>query len=366
MIPPEPFKAPSAVLPLTEFCLRTVLRFATSITDVGDTPFGLIEPLLRKVSASQLDEIERNSPHIRPYSETLWKTLVIRDFPDRPIPQLTTTSFSSLAASGKKQSYRALYRRYYKDKETHLKKVHDRLKSGFETLRAERSAKTITTLDVDPMAYRTAGSRGARGPRGFASGSLRSTYATPIGVKTIIDKAKDYVKSRSPMFKTAGYSVSSSGPASSYNLGGQIPTAVRQRLKLDNYDKIVSRQPTGRFGTNYIPAVRNQSERADIETATVPLSNTEAKRRREERLASRVAQKRPRTNSNSKVTELIRTPSVETRGITTNTTITATTTTAATTANPNIPAKTEISQVNPRTPAVFKLKKSSVFLPRRR
>ncbi|KAL1310921.1 hypothetical protein AAFC00_001146 [Neodothiora populina] len=68
---------------LIEMCQRAAIRDAIDIRDVGELPYRLVRPMLRKITnPGQLAEIEEASPHIAEDSGEIWRTFIKRDIPD--------------------------------------------------------------------------------------------------------------------------------------------------------------------------------------------------------------------------------------------------------------------------------------------
>ncbi|KAK4548771.1 hypothetical protein LTR36_008544 [Oleoguttula mirabilis] len=67
---------------LQSMAVRSCIRSLPGITDVADTPYELIKPVLRRIqNPHQLHEIETNSPHIADADAELWRAFIARDIP---------------------------------------------------------------------------------------------------------------------------------------------------------------------------------------------------------------------------------------------------------------------------------------------
>lgn len=113
------------------------LPLTTEISDVGNAPFQLVEPVLRKFKSRQMIQIEEQSPQIASSSEPVWQHMIFRDFPDRPWP---------------KKHFRDTYLRYQEEKDERLRESSNRLKRNIEREQQRKSEIMITQLDVDPRA----------------------------------------------------------------------------------------------------------------------------------------------------------------------------------------------------------------------
>lgn len=153
---------------------------------MGPAPYDLVAPILKKMSAKQLAEIEKKSPQIKAHSEEIWKKFLERDFGDRPMP------------AGR---FRRTYIVYFKEKEAHLKDASIRLRESMERLKQEKAARTITSLEVDPMAAK------ARAKRKMAATS-------PAGSK-LIQRAMQTARAKGPIHSNKNIKFSSSCASSS-------------------------------------------------------------------------------------------------------------------------------------------------------
>lgn len=121
-----------------------------------------MEPILRRITAKQLVMIEKNCPQIRSRSQELWKSFIIRDFGDRPLPD---------------GQYRKTYVKYFREKEAQLEDASTRLRESMNKFKKEKEARTITSLEVDPLAERVRKRRiMSHGPPG--SKMIQKAYQT--------------------------------------------------------------------------------------------------------------------------------------------------------------------------------------------
>ncbi|GEQ68750.1 hypothetical protein JCM33374_g2418 [Metschnikowia sp. JCM 33374] len=167
------------------------IKQAPHITDVGDTPYHLISPILKRLNAKQLAHLEENSPSVMPHSDECWGALIEKDFPDRPY---NPSKLRLLACGEQAQMPRkALYKQYSGEREAFLATSADRLRKMTEKLRKEKSKNSITTVQgvlADPTIRR-------RVPRSFSSKSYNTSKPRP---RSILGKAMRDVSHRSLMF----------------------------------------------------------------------------------------------------------------------------------------------------------------------
>jgi len=131
-------KFPSLVSLATLKCIENVHL----VTDVGITPYHLIEPVLRKKTAKSLHQIELKSPHITAQSDPLWQSLIARDFPNRPlvVEQIKAGRKGRMPA-------RQLYEKYVKDKEEQQKEATRTFKQLTRMMNKEKEKHKVKTID---------------------------------------------------------------------------------------------------------------------------------------------------------------------------------------------------------------------------
>lgn len=112
------------------------------ITDIGCTPYHLVEPILKKKTARSLRMIERNSPQVVQYSEPLWRSLIARDFSSRPLDQVQVRGGKRVQVPS-----RVLYERYTKEKEEQRRQATETFKHLTTALRREKNKHKVKTLD---------------------------------------------------------------------------------------------------------------------------------------------------------------------------------------------------------------------------
>lgn len=171
---------------LFSLCQQACMRLAAQITDVGDTPYHLVAPILRRLNAKQLVQVEDASPHLAPASDELWEALIRKDFPDRPLSPGT-----KLQPGGEwvNMPNKNVYHRYAAQKALFLALLAERLRTMTERLQREKAKNSIVSVAgviADPTIRRRSGQRRAQGP------------AKPT---LILGKAKRDVRDRLFMFR---------------------------------------------------------------------------------------------------------------------------------------------------------------------
>lgn len=186
------------------------------ITDVGDAPYELVEPILRKMSAKQLIEIERNSAQIRARSDDVWRRLVMKDFSDRPVPTA---------------NFRKAYVKYFKEKEKHLQNASIRLREGMKKLEEEKAARTITSLEVDPRAAK-------------ARAKFKASRAAPPGSR-VIQKALQTARTKGPLFSSKNVQFTTIHPPRS-----STNTQQQSQTKTESPSKSPTKRPYNSLSDN--------------------------------------------------------------------------------------------------------------------
>lgn len=71
-------KGAAVVLSLHEMCIRVLQKNVDALEYTGGVPFDILEPILLKCSAAQLDQIEYYNPYLAEDTNDLWKVHVQR------------------------------------------------------------------------------------------------------------------------------------------------------------------------------------------------------------------------------------------------------------------------------------------------
>lgn len=144
---------------------RRLMRSIDLVVDVGDIPFHVVEPVLKKVeNPKQLREIEANSPHIAEDTGPLWLNFIKRDIqnwqqkPHKPRnPAL----------------WCKVYYKLRREQEEEIVKQQEALKAAIAMKEQERKKNTSTLLGhaYDPIKQRrfhaTSGPSMNRDPRNY-------------------------------------------------------------------------------------------------------------------------------------------------------------------------------------------------------
>lgn len=193
------------VLSLVEIATNKCIQHVAKLEDVGATPFHLLIPVLRKMNAKQLGQIEELSPQITPESDELWTNLVKKEFPDRPIlannigstkNKSKRSSMVATAVAGRPLLFcnmpmKSLYFKYSDERESFREDSAERLRKITQRLKREKSANSIVSV---PELLRDPTVRRQRHDGG-------SGYSHSYGPKnSILNKARKEIRNRSLMF----------------------------------------------------------------------------------------------------------------------------------------------------------------------
>lgn len=172
---------------LYDIALWKCIQLASRITDVGDIPYHLVKPVLKRLNAKQLISVEENSPAIKIDSDELWGGLIERDFPDRP-----ALSKRLAAGDAEKMPNRTLYDRYTEERERLRASTAQRLRNLTQKLQKEKSKNSIVPIQGimrEPHVRR----------RTYGMPLAPPTYSK-YGSKSIMGKAMKDVQHRQLMF----------------------------------------------------------------------------------------------------------------------------------------------------------------------
>lgn len=172
--------------------LAVCVSHASRIVDVGDTPYHIVRPILRKLNAKQLRTVEENSPTIMPELDELWAWLVEKDFPDRPF--LTNSKSSLVFECNDGMPNKAMYDRYGAEQEKFRDHSAQKLRRMTQKIQQQKSKNSITSISGilrEPLIRR----------RQF---STRTTHTPRYNRKSILGKAKNDLRHRPLMFKAGG------------------------------------------------------------------------------------------------------------------------------------------------------------------
>ncbi|ODV80383.1 uncharacterized protein CANTADRAFT_49873, partial [Suhomyces tanzawaensis NRRL Y-17324] len=179
---------PRRFLSLAELATNKIIQNIGKINDIGATPFHLLAPVLERMNAKQLNQIESTSPQIVPESDKLWRILIEKDFPNRPLP-------TKKAVETEVMPNRAAYHKYLEDRESFRNDLARRLRRITEKLKLEKSANKIVKVQEllkDPTVKRK---NWSGSPGGFPR------FNTPaIRGNSILSKARRDLQNRSMMF----------------------------------------------------------------------------------------------------------------------------------------------------------------------
>lgn len=174
---------------LYEIALWKCIQLSARITDVGDIPYPLVKPVLKRLNAKQLMVVEQNSPALMPESDELWSALIERDFPDRP----SKAKKALVGGDDDDMPNKLLYERYIDEREELRASSAQRLRKMTQKLQKEKSRNSIVPIQGimrEPVTRRR-----------MATMSLAPPPYSKYGSKSILGKAMKDVQHRHLMFK---------------------------------------------------------------------------------------------------------------------------------------------------------------------
>lgn len=201
------------LLHLSQQCIK---RHVFQLLDVGTTPYHLLEPVLAMMSAKQLDQLELSSTQLLPYSDKLWRSLIIKDFPDRP------PDIGPLEDVGETMPYKSLYNKYVKERDEFRKNSRKRLQHMQKSLKKEKQKNQVVAVSEllrDP-------SRKIRNYSGTGGGYRRLT-TQPWNKNSILGKATRDVQSRQIYFGKQPQK--QYDPYDAFNFKSELPLRVPRK-----------------------------------------------------------------------------------------------------------------------------------------
>ena len=184
------YKHPSGLPTLLHLSQLSIKRHLSQLQDVGTTPYHLLTSVLSLMSAKQLDQLESLSAQLTPHSDELWKQLILKDFPDRPV-ELGPMELNKLKFE--KMPYKSLYSKYVQQRDEFRKDSAKRLRHLNQSMNKEKARNKIVTVDElrrDPSVR-------CRLP--FQNG-YRRLQQLPYNKNTILGKAMRESQTRSLIF----------------------------------------------------------------------------------------------------------------------------------------------------------------------
>ena len=149
------------VTSLSKTCLRTCERRVDQIYSVGGASYALVEPILRRCTAEQLQAIEKHSPHLAKDTKEIWRILLETDFP--------RCQFSDY------EDFRQRYGWELKERAERLEEATARIRENYAKLAEEKMKKRTVLLEEVPSTGRSnlKGSKGTPGANGVL-GKIRA------------------------------------------------------------------------------------------------------------------------------------------------------------------------------------------------
>nr|OQO32129.1 hypothetical protein B0A51_00972 [Rachicladosporium sp. CCFEE 5018] len=151
---------------------RAAIRTLPRIEDVGDTPYELLEPILRRIdNPDHLLKIETNSPHIADKSAPLWQAFIIRDIPDGKKKMLFPKN---------PRSWHKVYRKLRKEEEAKKKSAEDTLQKTLLGLKEEKGSTMFVNKVIARPAKQAMFVDGVLNTRGNQHATGVSSSARPL------------------------------------------------------------------------------------------------------------------------------------------------------------------------------------------
>ncbi|EMC96104.1 hypothetical protein BAUCODRAFT_25047 [Baudoinia panamericana UAMH 10762] len=132
---------------LRSLAIRSCIRHLPDITSVGEIPYSVLRPVLRRIeNPSHLRTIEVSSPHVADADEELWKAFIARDIPgwEKKLAELGTPRNA--------RSWWKVYRRLVREEKEAREKQEERLREAMSGLTKQREDANVSFVGkVVPM-----------------------------------------------------------------------------------------------------------------------------------------------------------------------------------------------------------------------
>eukprot|EP00884_Botryococcus_braunii_P001069 jgi/Botrbrau1/10963/Bobra.0383s0017.1 len=150
---------------LEKLCIKTLLDYKGYISDIGDTPIALLNPVLQQCSAQQLKEIEDSTREGgRDLSQELnvhWKRCYKADFGLLDDGLQSQVAMPTPPAGNWRLGFdfRKAYEMKVEERQTKMRETGKRLRAMWEEDARTKASRSLQVIQPKPLPR-----RGARGP----------------------------------------------------------------------------------------------------------------------------------------------------------------------------------------------------------
>ncbi|ORX35237.1 RNA polymerase II transcription factor SIII subunit A-domain-containing protein [Kockovaella imperatae] len=139
-----PLGSANGVKSLKEACMFVIRSNGKNIWHIGDVPYTLLKPFLDYLPASQLAEVEDNSPSLKKDTDWLWEIFLLQEFP------LYHEKVRERKGEPRTHGWRRMYRDAHEDAEERKAAATARATALYKRLEEEKKAKKIVRMDHPP------------------------------------------------------------------------------------------------------------------------------------------------------------------------------------------------------------------------
>ncbi|KAI5846763.1 RNA polymerase II transcription factor SIII subunit A-domain-containing protein, partial [Tricharina praecox] len=168
---------------LYTYAKNVLIKYINTIEDVGDIPYHILEPVLKKISSPhQLKKLEANSPQIAGEDEDLWKKFIARDFGLDAVDKWVPKNPSS---------WSKVYDKHQKEASAAQERAAQLLKAQFEGLNSSKESgrtRLVEAKSLPPLR------RPKTGGSGWGNSTNSWNHAAGSKTKNIIQKARREAK----------------------------------------------------------------------------------------------------------------------------------------------------------------------------
>ncbi|KAJ1655941.1 hypothetical protein IWQ61_004393 [Dispira simplex] len=134
---------------LEKFCVRTLVRNLDYLTEVGDVPFRLLEPVLKHCTGTQLQRLELHNPHFKSHTDDYWKHLCEIYFPPEALGN------TAAIRKDDHSSWRDHFHRCEEEKARKVERAAARVRGAYQTEARQRKTRQLVVTGLAPQVLKS-------------------------------------------------------------------------------------------------------------------------------------------------------------------------------------------------------------------
>ncbi|KAJ1969836.1 hypothetical protein IWQ62_000359 [Dispira parvispora] len=141
---------PSVGVPsLEQFCVRTLVRNLDYLTEVGDVPLRLLEPVLKHCTGTQLQRLELHNPHFKAHTDDYWKHLCETYFPPEALGNTADIRKDDHS------TWRDHFRWCEEEKARKVERAAARVRGAYQTEAQQRKTRQLVVTSLSPQVLKS-------------------------------------------------------------------------------------------------------------------------------------------------------------------------------------------------------------------